>query len=571
MMGKIRQLDETLSNMIAAGEVVENMASVIKELMENAIDANADKITIDLNESGFKKIRVEDNGDGMDKEDLTMAFKRHATSKIKTAHDLHHIASLGFRGEALPSIASVSKVVIDTSTTDDVGHQITLKNGQVESLNQGHAKKGTTVTVYDLFYNTPGRLKHLKSPEKELSYIVDICNRMALSHAHIAFTLRNNQKTLLKTTGDGEVLKVLYQLYPISVIKEMLYFEGKNNYFKISGYLSKPHVTRSTNQHMMFFTNHRSIRNNRLNQAVIKGMDTYLPMHKYPIIYCHISVDPLLIDVNIHPQKLTIKFSEQRLLEQLIEHTIKAKLSETNLIPEIEKNPKKPKENIQFDFTSTPEEQKTSEPPKIEEATAQKPQSTSLLPHMEYVGQAMGTYLIFQGENALYLMDQHAAAERIRYETYKNKLSLSTVENQTLTTPFIINLSTTEMHQFNALSPILKSLGLSVEKRDDKRLNVTQIPTWFYTGYEEIYTESLIKQILEENPADKKSILDPLAKELACKHSIRGNQYINRDEVDRLFKDLSHTNNPYTCPHGRPTIIKFSQTELETLFKRIQS
>lgn len=571
-MGKIHQLDEKLSNMIAAGEVVENMASVVKELIENAIDANADNIAIDLSESGLRRIRIEDNGEGMDESDLQMAFKRHATSKIKTSHDLHHIASLGFRGEALPSIASVSHMTLESSTSDDIGHKITVNNGLIESQSDGRAKRGTTVIVNNLFYNTPARLKHLKSAEKELSFIIDVCNRMALSHPQIAFSLSNDQKSMLKTTGDGDVLKVLYQIYPMSVIKNMLYFEGSNAYFKISGYLSKPEITRSSSKHMLFFTNRRFIRNYRLNKAALQGMDTYLPLHKYPILYCHITVDPLLIDVNIHPQKLEIKFSEQRLLENLIETTILQKLQGTDLIPKIEKQKPQTQDSLQFDFN----ENNPAIAPKhhIEEASSQThPQNhtKSRLPYMEYIGQAMGTYLLFQGKDTLFLMDQHAAAERIRYENYKAKMTKETAQTQTLISPFIVALSNAEMNDYNAYQPLLETLGVKSEKQKDKSLQINTIPTWFHPGYEEVYTEALIKHILDEQPTSKAQILDPLAKTLACKHAIKGNQYINRHEVDRLLRDLSQCQNPFTCPHGRPTIIQFSQQELETMFKRIQS
>lgn len=572
-MGNIHQLDEKLSNMIAAGEVVENMASVVKELIENAIDANADKIAIDLSESGLRTIRIEDNGEGMDETDLKMAFKRHATSKIKTSHDLHHIASLGFRGEALPSIASVSNMTTESSTSDAIGTKITLKNGEIVSQSKGRAKRGTTVMVKNLFYNTPARLKHLKSAEKELSLIIEVCNRMALSHPNIAFSLSNDQKTLLKTTGDGDILKVLHQMYPMSVIKNMLYFEGSNAYFKISGYLSKPEITRSSSTHMRFFTNRRYIKNQRLNKSALKGMDTYLPLHKYPILYAHITVDPLLIDVNIHPQKLEIKFSEQRLLENLIETTLREKLQTTDLIPDIKKFEKPRQNNLKFDFDETRSSEQLSEQ-RIQDPAYQpppKPPFKSRLPYMEYIGQAMGTYLIFQGEDTLFLIDQHAAEERIRYEQYRAQMEKESAQTQALISPFTLALSNAEMNDFKSYQPLLNALGVACEKNDDHSLKITEIPTWFHSGYEEIYTESLIRHILDEQATSKGQILDPLAKELACKHSIKGNQYINLSEVNRLWHDLAQCQNPYTCPHGRPTIIKFSQQELETLFKRIQS
>ncbi len=615
-MGKIRQLDESLSNMIAAGEVVENMASVIKELLENAIDANAKAITITLKESGLSMIRISDDGDGMDKEDLDMAFKRHATSKIKTHHDLHHIVSLGFRGEALPSIASVSNMTIESSADGKNGHKIVLKNGAIIERHKGQPKQGTTISVENLFYNTPARLKHLKSEQRELSFIVDYVNKIALSHPHIAFTLSNDNKTLLKTSGDGNVLKILHEIYPLDIIKNMVPFNHKNQYFKIEGYLAKPAYNRSSNQHMTVITNHRIIKNKKLLNAIKTGFDTYLPMHKNPIVYLEITVDPIFIDVNIHPQKLEVKFSEQHSLEALITATINDTLRGEDLIPTTKKtmrpssqasqvsfegvNDNQDKPTHQNDDAATlkedrvPFQSEATQAPNIEASHPHptKPQSTKSqdtfpanqfhqtpnqksslkkrLPDLEYIGQYLGTYLLFQNKEGLYIMDQHAAAERIRYERYKHAMSQTDGSTQELLSPIELHLSSGEVIAFDTYKEKLNAYGLDITQKDRSTLLIHRIPTWFRKNMEQVYAEIMVKTLLNEDQLSVGLLIDQLAKDLSCKHSIRANKYLNRNEVDVLLKDLHETDNPFTCPHGRPTIINLSVRELETMFKRVQ-
>ncbi len=581
-MGNIRQLDETLSNMIAAGEVVENMASVIKELCENAIDAQAKQIDIQLKEAGLKEIRVFDDGDGMDEDDLNLAFKRHATSKIKTHHDLHHIASLGFRGEALPSIGSVAHVEIESSPTDEPGHKRIIRNNQVIESSAGQAKKGTHILVKHLFYNTPARLKHLKSEQKELSLIVEHVNKLALSHPNIAFKLTNNKKVLLKTAGDGHVLKILHQIYPIDIIKNLLPFEAKNQYFSIHGYIAKPYYNRSSKHHMMLFVNRRLFRNDRLTNAVMRAIKTYLPVHKYPILYLNITVDPLLIDVNIHPQKLDVKFSESQALERLITDTLNNTISTVEHISEMPFSKEK-REQKTMDFSSldeqTPQEEKdtATQSPASKANTTQgnsKPSTEPpkrTLPHLDYIGQLHGTYLLFQNEKGMYVMDQHAAAERIRYETYLNKMSQESTHQTTLLTPLEIKLSNHEMTAYKTIKPTLETMGLDTEVSNQTTLNIKGVPSWFRKNLEQAYAETMIKTLLEEDALNIEDIVDQLAKDLSCKHSIRGNTYINKHEVTKLIKDLNACQNPYTCPHGRPTIKHMSLYELENMFERIQS
>lgn len=578
-MGNIRQLDEKLANMIAAGEVVENMASVVKELLENALDAGSTEIEILLEDFGLSMIKVIDNGCGMDRDDLHMAFKRHATSKIKTHHDLFHIASLGFRGEALPSIASVSSLTIESSTDGEVGHLITIKQGEVTNDQVSAARKGTAITVSKIFYNTPARLKHLKSETRELSFIVDYVNKIALAHPHVRMHLSHNQKTLLQTQGDGDLLKIIYQIYDLDIAKNMLAFENKNGYFKIKGLTAKSHIYRSSKQHITLIANKRLIKNQKVSQAITDAYKSYLPIGKYPITYLEITVDPLLIDVNIHPQKLEIKFSEEASLIELIKTTVQARLKKENLIPRV----KMKEESIQEDFTIEPfnfsYNEETNQDLVVEDSNASyvnqdsshEPVIKNPLPDMEYIGQTLGTYLLFQNYEGFYMLDQHAAAERIRYERYLVHMSKDKSDLKPLLVPLKIPLSSDELVAFNLYKDTLETYGVQAAITSSNTLEITHVPTWFLDGFEEDYTEIIIKTVLNESTIKKEDLVNKLAIDLACKHSIKANQFIRREEVDAIIKALNKTSNPYHCPHGRPTLIHFTKEALEKLFNRIQS
>ena len=578
-MKHIIQLDEALSNMIAAGEVVENMASVVKELVENALDAESTKIEVMLEDYGLKTIRVSDNGTGILSSELPLAFKRHATSKIRTHHDLYHIASLGFRGEALPSIASVSHLTIESSTESGQGRKLALKNGRTIEDVSSSLERGTIVTVKNLFYNTPARLKHLRSEQRELAFILEHMNKIALSHAHVSFHVVHNQRTLLKTTGDQDYKKIFYQIYDLDVTKNLVPFNASNMYFKISGYLAKPAYNRSQRQHVILIVNKRIIKNNRLVQAVLEGYKSYLPIGKYPIIYLEIKTDPLLIDVNIHPQKLEVKFTEETTLSLLIKETIEKTLRAQDLVARVHKTPEAKKDlNPQLDFSSQVEEEEVSyqntsldlseEPPSKPSIPAKE---TAKIPTLEYIGQALGTYLLFQNDQGFYLIDQHAAEERIRYEKYLHHIDQKAYPKRTLLVPLSWHLATHEVIAYQSVKTALESFGLMTSLENNKSLKITSVPDWIPENQEEWFAENILKEALNEKTLDKKQFLDQLAIDLACKHSIKANHFITKDEVNHLIKDLNKTKNPYHCPHGRPTMIHFTQYELEKLFKRVQS
>ena len=585
-MGKIIQLDDSLSNLIAAGEVVENMASVVKELVENSIDAESENVIIDLLDTGLNEIKVTDDGLGMNKEDILMCYQRHATSKIKTSHDLYHISTLGFRGEAIPSIASVSHMEI-ISSEGETGYRVLLKNGKILEENSYAPRRGTSISVRYLFYNTPARLKHLKATNTELSYIVDYINKIALSHPEVSFTLTNNGKRLFKSPGSNDYLKVLSNIYSLDIIKNMTPFEGENQYFKVSGYMTKPQFTRSNRNHITIIANNRMIKNNKVINAVVEGFKTYLPIGKYPIVFIKIDLDPLLIDVNIHPQKLEVKLTEERLLLRLIRETIGEQLKHLNLIPEIKQQVKE--EPYKYDKLKLSSE--VDQPTLVKEdfvefinakVGAKETEQVQFVtkevviestkrkvPNMEYIGTFMGTYLIAQNDDGLFIIDQHAAAERIRYENYYDKMSSVDVDVMELLIPITLDLSNTEVLALSDLYDSFKPLGIQLIDNGHNGVDITHVPTYFPQGFEQSYTEEVVKYILEGKDVTVGEIRDNLAKNLSCKHSIKANKFINRNEIDVLLYDLEQCRNPYTCPHGRPVIIKFTQTEVEKMFKRI--
>lgn len=585
-MGKIIQLDDSLSNLIAAGEVVENMASVVKELVENSIDAESENIIIDLTDTGLNEIKITDDGLGMSKEDILMCYQRHATSKIKTSHDLYHINTLGFRGEAVPSIASVSHMEI-ISSEGETGYRVLLKNGKVEEEGSYAPRRGTSISVRYLFYNTPARLKHLRATNTELSYIVDYVNKIALSHPEVSFTLTNNNKQLFKSPGTGEHLKVLANIYSLDIIKNMVPFEGENQYFKITGYMTKPQFTRSTRNHVTIIANNRMIKNNKIINAVTEGFKTYLPIGKYPIVFIRIELDPLLIDVNIHPQKLEVKFTEERLLLRLITNTINAHVRTLNLIPEMkEKRPEEPYKYeklklssetekptlVKEDFVEFINKKVESKDPEQVQFVTEKivvESITKKVPEMQYIGTYSGTYLIAQNDEGLFIIDQHAAAERIRYENYYKRMSSVSVDIMELLIPITLDLSNTEVLALTDLLEEFKPLGISLIDNGHKGVDITHVPTYFPQGFEKIYTEEIVKYVLQGKDVSVGTVRDNLAINLSCKHSIKANKYINRNEIDILLYDLEQCTNPYTCPHGRPVIIKFTQTDVEKMFKRI--
>lgn len=565
-MGKIKILNEILTNKIAAGEVVERLVSVVKELVENSIDAKSTNIKIDLLNSGIKEIKVTDNGSGMSKEDALLSFSSHATSKIKNEQDLNFIASLGFRGEALASIASVSEVILKTSMGKK-GTVINVKGGKILKESVAPARKGTIIIVKNLFYNTPARLKHLSSLYHEQALIVDYINKIALSYPNISFSLTNDKKSLFLTDGLGKQLKVIKEIYGIEVVKKMLKIEGSNDDYEISGFISYPEVTKSNRNSLITLVNGRVVRNFELNKALNEAYHTYKPEDRFPIVILNIKTDPSLIDVNIHPIKLDIKFSKFNDLKELIYQEIQSKLKSISLIPEI----KEKEENYSYEEITLEIERKVAEPVidySIFEELKEEEESNKI-PELYPIGAIQGTYLVCQNEKGMYLIDQHAANERINYEYYLKKLGQPTLEYTSLLVPITIELSNNEYLILKENMEVLINMGFEVDEIGINTILIRSHPLWLPKNYEEEAIRKIIDVlIIKEKDFRIEKFNESIAIMISCKMSIKANENISIREMETLIDNLRSCLNPWTCPHGRPVIVFYSNYELERMFKR---
>lgn len=587
-MSVIKIMDEVLANKIAAGEVVERCASVVKELVENSIDAEASEIKVELEEAGTKMIKVIDNGKGMDKEDAILAFSRHATSKIKDEDDLFRLKTLGFRGEALASIAAVSKVDLKTST-GNVGTHVVINGGHIEKKEKGDARRGTVIQVSELFYNTPARLKHMKSLYTELANITDYMNKLALSRPDIRFTLTNNNNIILQTDGSSNVLKTIKSIYGTDVTRKMLEIKAENDDYEIEGYISSPEVHRSSRNNMITLVNGRVVKNQAINKTINDSYHSYKPDNRYPITVIHITVDPSVIDVNIHPTKMDIKFSKIDTLLELISETIKKRIGNINFIPEVVIKEEKPKyENLKLDLER---EQTNEEQVKIEtndfnyenivyeednagdivqeNIEPYEKYSEEEIPEMYPVGQVLGTYIVCQNEKGMYLIDQHAAKERCNYEKFKKELGKPNIEVTPLLFPITLEFTNSEFMILKENLDILKNLKFEIEEFGINSVIIKSHPTWMAEGFSENTMRKII-EIIIENKKDFsiEKFNEKVATLMSCKGAIKANTSLSIDEMEVLISDLRKCQNPYNCPHGRPTIIFYSIYDMEKLFKR---
>ena len=588
-MGKIHVMSDLLANKIAAGEVVEKIASVVKELVENSIDAKSTSIKIELVNSGFNGITITDDGIGMDNDDAHLAFERHATSKLIREDDLFFIDTLGFRGEALPSIASVSQVDLKTST-GDVGTHIVIKGGKIIKDEASQAKKGTKIKVTNLFYNTPARLKYLKSEQTELANVSSFIEKIALAHNDIRFTLINNDKEILKTTGSNDLAKAIHEVYGLSISSKLLPIKASNDDYDINGYICKPELLKNNRNYMITFVNGRVIKNQDLNRAINDAYYTYKPDIKYPICFINIYTDPTLIDVNIHPTKQDIKMSKITKLYELINKTIKEALYQNLLVPDamLRVNPDiKPDEyiiNELLDNTKVEEEKidygnrtkdkvvemQTTFDFNEEEETVKNIEMKNLV--LYPVGQALGTYIIAENDEGMYLIDQHAAQERINYEKILKSLKDKTINTQSLLIPINIELTPSDATILKQHLDYLKDIGFDIEEFGINTFAIKGEPTWITPMFEEATVRDIIDQvILKGNDFDIDKFNDHMAKSAACKMSIKANTKISYDDMEEILKELVLCDNPYNCCHGRPSIIKFSNYDLERMFKRVMN
>jgi DNA mismatch repair protein MutL len=663
-LGKIILLDDALSNKIAAGEVVERPASVVKELVENSIDAGSTIIEIEVEEAGLSKIKVIDNGAGIEEEDVLVAFERHATSKIKNENDLFRIRTLGFRGEALPSIASVSRVEIITSTGTAAGTRAVIEGGKVLLTEKANSRKGTEITITDLFFNTPARLKYMKTIHTELGNITDLVNRLALAHPEVSFRLIHNGRKLLSTNGNGDVRQVLAAIYGMNIVKKMVPVSGTSLDYTITGYASLPEVTRASRNYISTMVNGRFIKNYSLIRAIQDGYHTLLPIGRYPIVFINIEMDPILVDVNVHPSKLEVRFSKEQELNTLVTEMIKSAFKTKELIPSGFISPKtaRPKtEQTELVLDHLPEKailsddlhkggslvfnndflHEPSSSSTVEHSDEQEPETneisrgfslreqgnkedvyqietqemdvssndsvepvvledspdgprdsidamkigtdpdpeqtrqpgaqpaSSRIPPLYPIGQMHGTYILAQNDKGLYLIDQHAAQERIKYEYFKEKVGQVETELQELLVPITLEYSVDETIKINENKDKLEQVGVFLEEFGLNSYIVRAHPVWFPKGEEKQIIEEMIEQVLTMKKVDIKKLREEAAIMMSCKGSIKANRHLRNDEIQALLDELRTTTDPFTCPHGRPIIIHFSTYELEKMFKRV--
>ncbi|MGA8944214.1 MAG: DNA mismatch repair endonuclease MutL [Thermoactinomyces sp.] len=635
-MGKIRILAEQLANQIAAGEVVERPASIVKELVENAIDAQATRVQVHIEEGGISYIKVSDNGVGMDREDAVLAFSRHATSKIRRERDLFSIRTLGFRGEALPSIASVARVELITAhDSNALAAKVNISGGEIESVDETSRSRGTDVIVKDLFYNTPARLKYLKTVNTEVSHVADILGRLAFAHPDISFVLTHNGRQLFQTTGDGKLLHVLLAIYGKQAAGHALSVQADNADFHLHGLVTKPEVTRSNRSYLSIILNGRYVRSLPITQSIIRAYGTLLPTGRFPIGVLHLQMDPRLLDVNVHPSKLEVRLSKEKECRQFVENAIRQALQKERLVPspvldqsvsdpapavrqqsfdwnqpeitatkypeanrrsvsEIREKPAdQASQNVPTESRDLPEahskqqqemkknnEQAESETfPKAdrkEEAVEKQGEDAGKgkvpqhrLPAMTPLAQVHGTYIVAQTEDGFYLLDQHAAHERIYYEMYFKKLAEENHKQYPLLVPLTIECTPAEAEILHMRLAYLQKWGLDMEPFGGTTFVVRAYPTWFPKEDENRLIHEIIDFLKENGKVETAQLRDATAKMMACKAAIKANRYLRRDEMEELLKQLNRCQNPFTCPHGRPIFIHFSAYDLEKMFKRV--
>ncbi len=597
-MNRINLMSPELANMIAAGEVIERPSSVIKELVENSIDAKATRIEVDIYDVGRKLIRVKDDGFGMSREDAKLAFKRHASSKVKSVYDLMRITSLGFRGEALPSIASVSNVILLTSDGEE-GTKIALSPSKEMEVSDAALRKGTTFEIRDLFFNTPARMKYLKSDKTENASSIEVMEHLSMCYSDVSFVLRIDGKTIFETTGRGDLKEVIALIYGKEVAKKLLEvsFEGEGYSFK--GYIGEPSISYSTRYDILNFLNRRSVYVPKVQKAFIDAYKDYLPPSRYPFVAVNFSVDYSLVDVNVHPTKREVRLSIEEEVASNVYKEVKRSLLLTrqsfvsssisgatltleqptlkeddfaNIFEENEK--KQPQEAFKdvvtlFDeFDKEENENYIKDSLIVEDDVSPRFESKTNFPSLTLIGQVFDTYLLAQGEDGLYFIDQHAAAERINFEKCEDDFNSSSSRVVPLI-PLVIELPYSSLTNYDKEHILaLESLNIYTSSFGGNAIKVDEIPSYLSEEDDESVLRDIILSTLKGNKVDIASLKRLSIASRACKMSLKANRLLTREEQLRLLKNLAKCRNPLNCPHGRPTIVKVSKYDLEKMFKR---
>ena len=637
-MSHIIELPEVLANQIAAGEVIERPASVVKELVENAIDASSSQIIVEIEEAGLKKIQITDNGYGIAHDEVELALRRHATSKIKNQADLFRIRTLGFRGEALPSIASVSVLTLLTAV-DGASHgtKLVARGGEVEEIIPATSPVGTKVCVEDLFFNTPARLKYMKSQQAELSHIIDIVNRLGLAHPEISFSLISDGKEMTRTAGTGQLRQAIAGIYGLASAKKMVEIENSDLDFEISGFVSLPELTRANRNYISLFINGRYIKNFLLNRAILDGYGSKLMVGRFPLAVIHIQIDPYLADVNVHPTKQEVRISKEKELMALVSEAIAKSLKEQTLIPDALENLAKStvrnrekveqtilplKENnlyyeqteatssilaevsdSQVDLTEEKQDlnlfaketlDQITKPaklhfaerksvsynqldhPELDMASLDKAydklerEESSSFPELEFFGQMHGTYLFAQGRDGLYIIDQHAAQERVKYEEYRESIGNVDQSQQQLLVPYIFEFPADDALRLKERIPLLEDVGVFLAEYGENQLILWEHPFWMAEEEIESGIYEMCDMLLLTKEVSIKKYRAELAIMMSCKRSIKANHRIDDHSARQLLYQLSQCDNPYNCPHGRPVLVHFTKSDMEKMFRRIQ-
>ena len=637
-MSHIIELPEVLANQIAAGEVIERPASVVKELVENAIDAGSSQIIIEIEEAGLKKIQITDNGHGIAHDEVELALRRHATSKIKNQADLFRIRTLGFRGEALPSIASVSVLTLLTAV-DGASHgtKLVARGGEVEEVIPATSPVGTKVCVEDLFFNTPARLKYMKSQQAELSHIIDIVNRLGLAHPEISFSLISDGKEMTRTAGTGQLRQAIAGIYGLASAKKMIEIENSDLDFEISGFVSLPELTRANRNYISLFINGRYIKNFLLNRAILDGYGSKLMVGRFPLAVIHIHIDPYLADVNVHPTKQEVRISKEKELMTLVSEAIANSLKEQTLIPDALENLAKStvrnrekveqtilplKENTLYYEKTEPTRSSQAEVadyqvelteegqdltlfaketldqltkpaklhfaerkpanydqldhPELDLASLDKAydklerEEASSFPELEFFGQMHGTYLFAQGNGGLYIIDQHAAQERVKYEEYRESIGDVDGSQQQLLVPYIFEFPADDLIRLQQRKHLLEEVGVYLEEYGANQLILREHPIWMKEEEIESGIYEMCDMLRLTKEVSIKKYRAELAIMMSCKRSIKANHTLDDYSARDLIYQLSQCDNPYNCPHGRPVLVNFTKSDMEKMFRRIQ-
>ncbi len=613
----IKVLDQITINKIAAGEVVERPASVVKELVENAIDAKANAITIEIKDGGISFIRITDNGCGFEKEDIPIAFLRHSTSKIKAVEDLLTVSSLGFRGEALSSISAVAQVELITKTHESLmGTRYVIEGGKEKETESVGCPDGTTFIIRNLFYNTPARRKFLKSPITEGGYIAELVEKLAMSHPDVSFRFIQNNQNKIHTSGNGNIKDIIYHVYGRDITANLLPISYQGEHFSINGFVGKPVVNRGNRNFENYYINGRFIKSNIINKAIEEAYKPFMMQHKYPFTAMHFTIDSSLIDVNVHPTKMELRFSNgEEIYNTVLDEVTKA-LTHKEFIPDVElakeKKEEKPvvekhipepfeKKRMELIRESTPYQAELKTPIISEPERKAHPTPTTAIPKRKdnpvsreivqetpaqmtmfseklldeksvirhkIIGQVFDTYWIVEFDDKMYLIDQHAAHEKVLYERIMKKFTENRADSQNLMPPVVVNLSTNDVETLNQNMEFFTNLGYEIEPFGGKDYAITAVPLELYGLNEKDVFMEILDEMTEGNYRTITSITDRMAT-IACKAAVKGNNRLSVEEAKELVNELLTLENPYNCPHGRPTIISMSKYELEKKFKRI--